>query len=151
MTMRPQGWLVACAVLLTTASSAGAGEARATIGVSATVLPHARILRAGGSDALLVSERDATLGMATARSVYEIRCNTRRGFALEFSPRAEVSEVTEVRVGQARVTLTDGPVALSLWDPAPSVLVEVEFRVRLRDGVGAGSYALPASVAVQPL
>lgn len=143
------GW-AACAALLV-AASAGAGEAHGTLQVSATVLPHARVALVGGADTLVVSPRDATRGLATARSVYEVRCNTRRGFLLEFAPRSAIAQEVEVRVGESRFVLGAEPVAIRLWDPAPRAQVDVDYRLRLREGVEAGSYELPVRVAVQPL
>lgn len=128
-----------------------AGESGARLQVSATVLPRASAVQVGGEAELTLTAADVQSGAKEITAVYEVRSNTRRGYALAFAQGSALAESVEVLIAGTSATLNGEPVAISFMDPAPRSTVAVRFFLRLRAGLEPGRYALPVTVQAEPI
>lgn len=143
--------LLAAFVLTAAVPELFAAESAAHMAVSVVVLPHASIAQVGGDAVVTVGPEDVQRGVIALEATYELRCNTRRGVALWFSPRQGLAHSIDIRLDQAVARLADQAVVLMHADPAPRSTIVVNYDLRLAPGTPPGRYPLPVQVAAEPL
>lgn len=137
------------AVLLSALSVFPLGGAWADVGsqalpVSATVLPHARLIETSPDTTLTVAPADVERGYVDVQQRYELRTNAPDRVAVQIHPRVGLAEAVDIAGFDGAVRL----VATSLEVSAPARQnLDVSLRVWLVPGVTPGEYPLPVHLA----
>ena len=142
----------ACALLL--GANADAGQARAQMGVNATVLAVAHMQLASAPTAIQLSADDLRRGYVDVPQPTSllVNSNSPNGFALDFiavSPMMSSFIVTGPESDQ--VLDGDGGTLIQRWREPGSMRLHLKFRLILAPGLAAGSFVWPLRLRVRPL
>jgi hypothetical protein len=137
------------AVLLSTllvfpVGSAWGDVASQRLPVSATVLPHARLVGAGTEPRVAVTPADVERGYVDVQHHYQLRTNVPDRVAIQIHPRVGLAAAVDVAGFDAAVRLVD--TSLEVSAPARREL-DVSFRLWLSPHVAPGEYPLPLQMA----
>jgi hypothetical protein len=145
--------LVVCAALCA-ALPAQTGSNGASFGVSARVLPQARLIQLGETPVLDITAADLARGFASTHlpAMVRIQSNSRAGFALDLLPLGEWFSTVEVTGLQGVVTLgSEGGTVVQRWNGAGSADLSLGFRFTFAGNLSPGRYPLPLQLRVRAL
>ena len=137
------------AVLLSTLlvfpmGSAWCDVASQRLQVSATVLPHARLVGASAEPVVRVTSADVERGYVDVQHHYQLRTNALDRVAIQIHPRVGLADAVDVAGFDGAVRLVD--TSLEVSAPARREL-DVSFRLWLNPRVTPGEYPLPLQLA----
>ncbi len=152
----PAFWLRAgiLIALLAGSSVASTDQARATLGVSATVVPVARLELATREPDLLLTQDDLDRGyIETPQALHlTVYSNSRNGFALDVLPVSPLFSAVSVQGLDSEVLLSaGGGTVTQRWSRPQKVSLELRFSFVIADGIQPGRYAWPVRLAARPL
>lgn len=145
--------LALCAALCA-ALPAQTGSNGANFGVSARVLPQARLIQLGEMPVLDITAADLARGYASTRlpATVRVQSNSRAGFALDLLPLGEWFSAVEVTGLQGVVTLgSEGGTVVQRWNGAGSADLSLGFRFTLAGPMPPGRYPLPLQLRARAL
>lgn len=141
-----------CGLLI--AGALDAGEKNASLGVTVTVLPVARMQVLSQAQQLQVTAQDIQRGFVDviAPTQLSIYSNAAAGYALEVLPLAPIVQSIEVHGLNGQVQLGPGGGRIvQRWSGPRTETLALTFRLGLAPGVQPGTYPWPLSLAVQPI
>src|SRR5512135_26790 len=124
--------------------SAWGDVASQALPVSATVLPHARLIETSPDTTLTVAPADIERGYVDVQQRYWLRTNAPDRVAVQIHPRVGLAEAVDIAGFDGAVRLAESSIEVSA--PVGREL-DVSFRVWLRPGVTPGAYPLPLHLA----
>jgi hypothetical protein len=148
------GVLIATAFSCAAAASAGAGEARASFTVGATVLARARYTVTAAPADILISDEDIRRGYIEVAEPMRIRIsnNSPAGYMLLILPQSGLAASVTVRFPGGEVTLgSDGGEIAEPGEVGPAMTLELTYRFGLDPQITPGRYPWPVQLTVQPL
>lgn len=140
--------------LLAISSVASTDQSLGTLGVSATVMPIARLSMAGSEPDLLLTPEDLARGyIESPRPLHlTVYSNSRRGYALDVLPLSPLFSTLEVRgLGSSVVLNAEGGTVTQRWSRPQTVSLELKFSFTLAEGLEPGLYPWPVRLAARPL
>ena len=140
--------------LLAGSSVASTDQAQGSLGVSATVVPVARIELASREPDLLLTKEDLDRGyLDTPQSVHlTVYSNSRSGFALDVLPVSPLFSAVSVQGLDSEVLLSaEGGTVTQRWGHPQKVSLELRFSFVIAEGIQPGLYPWPVRLAVRPL
>lgn len=152
--VRPWGAGLCAAALFLSIGTAGAGEARTQFGVSATVLPVARVQSASMPTDLQVSSADLRRGFIDVRQPASIviNSNSAEGVALDLMALDPLlSGMVVEGLDSAQVLGAEGGTLVRRWNGPQSLRLTLKFRFILAPGSSPGRYPWPVRLGVRPL
>jgi len=152
--------LVACALAVTvgltpiTATTAEAAQTSAEMGVSVTVVAHAKMQTVFQEKQLKISNEDVARGFVEVASAsrFSVSTNSQSGYLMEFYPVGEVFDsVKIVGLGSQVHIGADGGVIVQRGQLLTNFTHELSFRFELRPEVLPGNYPWPLQLSVRAL
>ena len=141
-------------VLLGGASVASTDQTQGSLGVSAIVVPVARLELTTREPELLLTAEDLDRGYIESPwplhlTVYS---NSRSGYALDVLPVSPLFSAMSVQGLGSEVLLSgEGGTVTQRWSHPQEVSLELRFSFVLAEGVRPGRYAWPVRLAARPL
>ncbi len=151
---RPWSAALSAAALLLCSGASGAGEVRTQFGVSATVLPVARVQSASMPPDLQVSSADLRRGYIDVRQPASIviNSNSAEGVALDLMALDPLlSGMVVEGLDSAQVLGAEGGTLVRRWSGPQSLRLTLRFRFMLAPGLSPGRYPWPVHLGVRPL
>jgi hypothetical protein len=142
---------IALVLALAAAVPAMAGEARASLTVSAVVPARVTLTAIDPATELEISTADLERGYAELAATYRVNHNDRRGYLLSLLPRQGLTREIEVQGLATALVIGADPVELLQPGPPGSHQLSLAFRLVLDPAVVPGRYPLPVLVTAQPL
>lgn len=142
---------------LTCLASAGdvfAAQVRTQLGVSATVLPIARLQLSSAPTELQLSVEDLRRGFidVTQPTSIVINSNSAQGIALELLTLNPMLRSMVVEgLDSAQMLGADGGTLVRRWNGPQSLRLSLKFRLLLAPGLAPGRYPWPLRLSVRPL
>jgi hypothetical protein len=152
--------LIACALAVTVGcspvlgTSAEAAQTSAAMGVSVTVVAHAKMQTMFQETQLKISKEDVSSGFVEVASAsrFSVSTNSQSGYLLEFYPVGEIFE--SVHIGGLGSTVrigADGGAIVQRGQLLANFTHELSFRFTLRSDVLPGNYPWPLQLTVRAL
>ena len=152
---RSAGWVaLLCATGLLLAGNAYAAQARAQMGVYATVMPVAHLQVTSEPTDIQISAADLRRGFVDVLQPTSlvINSNSADGFALDLmtlSPMVSALIVNGLESDQ--MVGAEGGTLIQRWHGPQAMRVMLRFRLLLAPGLDAGRYGWPVKLGVRPL
>jgi hypothetical protein len=152
--------LIACALAVSVgltpivATTAEAAQTSAAMGVSVTVVAHAKMQTVFQETQLKISREDIVRGFVevTAASRFSVSTNSQSGYLLEFYPVGEIFESVQIHgLGSPVHIGADGGVIVQRGQLLPTFTHELSFRFKLCADVLPGNYPWPLQLSVRAL
>lgn len=140
--------------LLAGSSVASTDQARSSLGVSAIVVPIARIELVNREPDLMLTEDDLDRGYIESPQALHLTVysNSRSGYALDVLPVTPLFSAISVQgLGSEVLLSADGGTVTQRWGHPQKVSLELRFSFVLADGVQAGRHPWPVRLAARPL
>jgi hypothetical protein len=143
-----------CATAVLLAGGAHAAQSRTQMGVSATVLPMARMQVTSAPADIQISADDLRRGYIDVRqpTALVVNSNSPDGFALELmtlSPMVSALIVNGMESDQ--ILGAEGGTLIQRWQRPQAMRVMLRFRLLLAPGLNVGRYGWPVKLGVRPL
>ena len=152
----PMFWIKSAilVVLLGGASVASTDQTQGSLGISANVVPVARLELTTREPELLLTAADLDRGyIESPQSLHlTVYSNSRTGYALDVLPVSPLFSAISVQgLGSDVLLSAEGGTVTQRWGRAQKVSLELRFSFVLADGLQPGRYAWPVRLAARPL
>lgn len=152
----PMFWIrtASLVVLLGGASVASTDQTQASLGVSATVVPVARLELTTREPELQLTAEDLVRGYIESPQPLHLTVysNSRSGYALDVLPVSPLFSAMSVQgLGTDILLSAEGGTVTQRWSHPQKVSLELRFSFVLAEGVEPGRYAWPVRLAARPL
>lgn len=152
----PAFWLKSGVLIALLAGSSGAStdQTHGTLGVSAMVVPIARIEQASREPDLLLTRDDLERGYIESPQPLHLTVysNSRTGFALDVLPVSPLFSAMSVEGLDSEVRLSaEGGTVTQRWTHPQKVSLQLRFSFVIADGIQPGRYPWPVRLAARPL
>jgi hypothetical protein len=140
--------------LLAGSSVASTDQAQSSLGVSATVIPVARIELVTREPELLLTAEDLDRGyIETPQALHlTVYSNSRNGFALDVLPVSPLFSAVSVQGLDSDVLLSaGGGTVTQRWSHPQKVSLALRFSFVIAEGIQPGRYPWPVRLAARPL
>ena len=140
--------------LLGAASVASTDQTQGSLGVSATVLPVARLELNTREPELLLTTEDLNRGYIESPQPLHLTVysNSRNGFALDVMPVSPLFSAVSVQGLDTDVRLSaEGGTVTQRWTHPQKVSLQLRFSFVIADGIQPGRYPWPLRLAARPL
>lgn len=131
---------------------AEAGQANASLQVSAIVIANARVQTDYQATQLTITESDVAQGYidVPAASRFSVLTNSRSGYLTEFLPIGDVFQAVQIR-GMGHTTQLGADGGTVIQRGALNMIHELSYRFILRSGLQPGNYPWPLALSVRAL
>lgn len=152
----PMFWIRSAVLvaLLGGASVASTDQTRGTLGVSATVVPIARLELTTREPELQLTAEDLVRGYIESPQALHLTVysNSRNGYALDVLPVSPLFSAMSVQgLGTDILLSAEGGTVTQRWSHPQKVSLELRFSFVLAEGLQPGRYEWPVRLAARPL